>query len=188
MRIIAGTKRGKKLQCCTGKDIRPTSDRAREALFSSLFSQMGTFAGLRVLDLFSGTGALGLEALSRGAGSAVFVEKAASSVSLLRSNIAHCGFTANSQLVQRDAVQFLQSTTESAFDLIFLDPPYGKNLIKPCLQSIVDSQLLSADGMLCAEAGATDDVPLQVGSLNCIRDRQYARSRLYFFEHEAQEE
>jgi 16S rRNA (guanine966-N2)-methyltransferase len=125
MRVIAGRLGGRRLKAPAGRVTRPTSDRVREALFAML----GELDGMRVLDLFAGTGALGIEALSRGAGSAVFVERDASVVKVLSANIETLGIAPQTVQVRRaDALEALHAarTREETYDLVFIDPPYGR--------------------------------------------------------------
>lgn len=122
MRIIAGTWRGRPLVAPKGTETRPTADRTREALFSMLVSRLGSFEGLRVLDLFAGSGALGLEALSRGAGHCTFVEQDGAALDALRANIAKLGATPSSD-VRAQSVMTL-GPAPAPYDLLLLDPPY----------------------------------------------------------------
>jgi len=119
MRIVAGTLGGRRLKAPAGRATRPTSDRVREALFSIL----GDLTGERVLDLFAGSGALGIEALSRGAASAVFVDSDPRAIAAIRANLDSLGITAATH--KRDAVAYLNNASEGPFDLVFLDPPYS---------------------------------------------------------------
>jgi 16S rRNA (guanine966-N2)-methyltransferase len=119
MRIIAGAFKGRRLKTPAGRATRPTADRVREALFSIL----GSVEGLRVLDLFAGSGALGIEALSRSAADALFVDADVRAVAAIRANLAEVGFDASVQ--QRDAPRFLESWSGPPFDLVFVDPPYS---------------------------------------------------------------
>lgn len=124
MRIVAGTAGGRRLQVPPGRRLRPTSERVREAVFSSLASQ-GAVVGARVLDLFAGTGALGIEALSRGAREATFVEADPAAVAAIKANLAATGL-AGGTVVVADALRFLADPEpRPAFDLAFVDPPYA---------------------------------------------------------------
>ena len=124
VRIIAGQWRGRRLKPIRGRDVRPTSDRVREAWMSAAG---GTLEGLRVLDLFAGSGALGLEALSRGAEEVVFVEISAKALSVLRENIALVGAAEACQVVKGDALDYVRKLEPFAFDLAFADPPYDRD-------------------------------------------------------------
>ena len=123
MRVVAGEAKGRRLQAPAGRDIRPTSDRVREAIFSSLES-MDAVQGSAVLDLFCGSGALGIEALSRGATSATFVDSDAAAIAAVRANLASTGLTGG-EVVRADAVRWLEGG--AAFDLALADPPYSFN-------------------------------------------------------------
>ena len=123
MRVIAGTARGTRLSAPKGTDIRPTSDRAKEAIFNSLRSR-SAIEEAEVLDLFAGTGALGIEALSRGAKKATFVDKSPESLELVRENLKKSGFEKKAETVNEDSVNWLQKSSKPS-DLVLLDPPYG---------------------------------------------------------------
>ena len=123
MRVIAGTARGTRLSAPKGTDIRPTSDRAKEAIFNSLRSR-SAIEEAEVLDLFAGTGALGIEALSRGAKKATFVDKSPESLELVRENLKKSGFEKKAEIVKEDSVNWLQKSSKPS-DLVLLDPPYG---------------------------------------------------------------
>ena len=122
MRVIAGLARGRRLQAPAGLDIRPTSDRVRESVFNSLGS-MGAIEGATVLDLFAGTGAMGIEAMSRGAAGATFVDDDREAVVAIKANIEHTGLEPCTVL-RRDVVRYLSSGASTEFDLIICDPPY----------------------------------------------------------------
>lgn len=125
MRIVAGEFRGRTIESPSGEGTRPTADRVREALFSSLYSLRGGFEGAIVLDAFAGSGALGLEALSRGAESAVFFEQDARAAATLKRNVAACKVDGGrAQVIQRDVVKSPPTGPSRPFDLVFLDPPY----------------------------------------------------------------
>ena len=124
MRIIAGEWRGRAIEAPAGRETRPTSDRAREGLFSMLQSRIGSFEGLQVADLFAGTGALGLEALSRGAGHCVFVEKERAAIEAIRRNVARLGAESRADV----RAQSIDHVALPPCDLLLMDPPYGKGL------------------------------------------------------------
>jgi 16S rRNA (guanine966-N2)-methyltransferase len=123
MRVVSGTARGRRLQSPTGRDIRPTSDRVREAVFSSLES-MDVIREARLVDLFAGTGALGIEALSRGAAAATFVDSSPAAIATITANLAATGLSEHGVVVRADVLRWLTDATAS-FDLAFADPPYG---------------------------------------------------------------
>jgi 16S rRNA (guanine966-N2)-methyltransferase len=124
MRVISGSARGRRLQAPPGDGTRPTSDRVREATFNALGS-LGAIDGATVLDLFAGSGALGIEALSRGATTATFVEQDRAARSVLEANLASCGFTEAAEVVAGDAPRFLAAAGSRRWDLALLDPPYA---------------------------------------------------------------
>ena len=128
MRIIAGEWRRRQLHAPPGEVTRPTADRTRETLFAMLTSRLGSFEGLAVADLFAGSGALGLEALSRGAASCDFVEVSAASLRAVRENAELLGAGERAVVHRGDAIRFIAGLGEGAYDLAFADPPYGHGL------------------------------------------------------------
>ena len=156
MRIIAGAFRGRRLASLgagdTGAHLRPTSDRVRESLFNILSSQ-DAVAGARVLDLFAGTGALGLEALSRGAAQATFVEQGRKALDILQQNIALCRAGAETRLLRQDARR-LGAHDGPGFDLVFLDPPYGKGLGEEALASALSGGWIASGARVVWEESA----------------------------------
>ena len=185
MRIIAGTARGRRL-CSPGSgtfDIRPTSDRAREALFNIL---AGEVAGARVLDLFAGTGALGLEALSRGAASAVFVDKGRLAAGLIGKNIQLCGFWEKSVVLQRDltrSLSFLQPqlTTAGGFSLVFIDPPYKTMLAATIILELGKREIVSPGGLLVAESRSSGELPAEISPFSLVDKRVYGEAGFWFY-------
>lgn len=152
MRIIAGLARGRTLAAPKGMDTRPTLDRVRESLFSILLPRL---EDARVLDLFAGSGALGLEALSRGAASAVFVDPARAAQDAIRSNIQAAGFSETARLLPCPWQSALPRLARegAAFDLVFLDPPYRMAGAADMLSALLDSGLLASDALLSYEHG-----------------------------------
>lgn len=153
MRIIAGQWKGRRLAPIKGKGIRPTSDRVREAWMSIVAGQI---PGAHVLDLFSGSGALGLEALSRGAERVTFVDKARSSIKVLEANITSLGAESDCEVIRGDALAFLRRPRFDRFDLAFADPPYGKGLARSVLECF--GEVPFAD-YLWVEHRSDEDVP-----------------------------
>ncbi|MDO3379994.1 16S rRNA (guanine(966)-N(2))-methyltransferase RsmD [Geoalkalibacter halelectricus] len=188
MRIISGAARGTRLATFSGKDIRPTSDRVREAIFSILYSRMGEFTGKRVLDLYAGTGALALEALSRGAQSAVLIDADRQAVRTIEANSRNCRLTQRIRILCGDVVTLTSRLTqEQPFDLIFIDPPYAKGLVERTLKNIADFSLLAPGGLLCAETSSREEVPATiVGTatrLVLADKRTYGSTSVHFFSH-----
>ncbi len=181
MRIISGSAGGRRLAGFSGKSVRPTPDRVREAVFSILTSRIGSFQGLRILDLFAGTGAQGLEALSRGAAHAVFVDRAKPAIEIITENIARCRFREKTTLLQRDVVPVLpQLAVHAPFALIFLDPPYNRNYIPQVVEKITALQLLDKSGIICAES-AKDETIAEFESLTLIDRRIYGITQIALY-------
>ncbi len=157
MRIIGGKFRAKKLNTPSSDHIRPTTDRMRETLFNMLEHGAGPgIKGSRVLDLFAGTGALGIEALSRGAEQVTFIDNDQESVKLLEKNLSAINNPENTRILKKSALTI--NKNEGPFDVIFIDPPYRKNLILPTLFRIADQTLLDKDGIIMIEY-ASDETP-----------------------------
>lgn len=155
MRIVAGALKGRRLSSPKDNRIRPTSDRLRESLFNRLAHRDDfDIAGARVADLFAGTGALGLEALSRGAAEAVFVEQSRAAIRLIRDNIAALGLEDRARVLAVDARKL--PAAASPFNLVFLDPPYGKGLLPPALAALRSQGWLQPHSLIGAEIGAEE--------------------------------
>jgi 16S rRNA (guanine966-N2)-methyltransferase len=179
LRVISGNCKGKKLFSLKGLSLRPTSDRVREAIFDILQKFP---PGKKVLDLFAGTGALGIEALSRGARRAVFVEESTGSGRVLRRNIEACRLSGHAEIVSKEVQAGLKALEErgESFDLIFLDPPYRKGLASRTLERLSQSSLVSADSLIVAEHSPDEDVA-SVPSLERIDWRRYGGTEVSFF-------
>lgn len=173
MRIIAGEWRGRPIEAPPSLGTRPTADRVREALFSMLASRIGSFEDLRVADLFAGSGALGLEALSRGAASATFVETDASAASAIRRN---AGTLAASERVRVIAGSALRLPQSEPFDLIFADPPYSKGSGSGVVLSVLSAGWLARGGWLSVETSRGDLV--DPAGLETAVSREIGRGRL----------
>ncbi len=173
LRVIAGSARGTKLLCPDGLSVRPTHDRVKEALFSML---TGRINGASVLDLFAGTGALSIEALSRGAAQAVLVDCAENSLSAARANLEKTRLLEKARLIKSDYKVFLENT-DMRFDLIFLDPPYQGEYLENALTAISDRKLLNPDGLIYCE---TEGEPPKeaVSRFEVLRDKKYGRARV----------
>ncbi len=171
MRIITGSARGCRLKAPKGMKTRPTSDRIKESLFNIL----GSFVrGKEVLDLFAGTGSLGLEALSRGAGHAVFVDRATAGI--IRENAEHAGLLDRSEILKGDALACLSRMGRDgrSFQLVFCDPPYHAGLWEQALQMVDRLELLDPEGLLVVEHGGDELLPeAELQGLECIREVRY---------------
>jgi len=156
MRIVGGRLRGRALAAPTSQAIRPTADRLREALFNILVHAYGDpITGARVLDLFAGTGALGLEALSRGAAFALFIDDAAEARALLRENVAALGLGGVTRIFRRDACKLGMAHPVEPFSLAFLDPPYGRGLAEAALASARAGGWLTPAALIVVEEAAS---------------------------------
>jgi 16S rRNA (guanine966-N2)-methyltransferase len=155
MRVVGGRLRGRPLAAPKSQAIRPTADRLRESLFNILAHAYGDpVTGARVLDLFAGTGALGIEALSRGASAAVFVDEGAEARSLMRETVAALGLGGVTRIFRRDATQLGDAPRGDSFSLVFLDPPYGRGLAERALASARAGAWLAADALIVVEEAA----------------------------------
>ncbi|WP_305044002.1 16S rRNA (guanine(966)-N(2))-methyltransferase RsmD [Geoalkalibacter sp.] len=182
MRIISGSARGIRLATFGGREIRPTSDRVREALFSILYSRLGELHGKTVLDLFAGTGALSLEALSRGAASALTVDAGLQAAQTIAANARACRLEGRLTHVRGEIAAVLPRLGgRQAFDVIFLDPPYGRGLLDQTLLQIDHLGLLKPSGLICGEAGARDAVADVAGALRRDDHRIYGSTAIHFF-------
>jgi 16S rRNA (guanine966-N2)-methyltransferase len=152
MRVVGGDLRGRTLAAPKSIAIRPTADRLRESLFNILTHAYGDpIGGARVLDLFAGTGALGIEALSRGAAFALFVDDGAEARALLRENVATLGLGGTTRIFRRDATKLGPAHPIEPFSLVFLDPPYGKGLAEQALASARDGGWLASEAVIVVE-------------------------------------
>lgn len=169
MRIITGIARGRRLVTLEGEEVRPTSDRVKEAVFSILHFEL---EGRRFLDLFAGSGQMGLEALSRGAGSCVFVDASRDSVAVVRENLNRTGLQANAQVVNMDFAAYLHSNT-GMFDIAFLDPPYYQGYLTQALSTLPEK--INRGGVIVCEHPADEAVPDRAGRFNQRKDYRYGK-------------
>ncbi|MBQ3123431.1 MAG: 16S rRNA (guanine(966)-N(2))-methyltransferase RsmD [Firmicutes bacterium] len=168
MRIITGTARGRKLKTLENLDVRPTAERVKEGLFSAL---QFSIEGRRVLDMFAGSGQLGLEALSRGARSALFLEQSQKAAAVVRENIESCGFGDRSRLVQTDSLSYLR-TSEDVFDIAFIDPPYADEKLNSFIKAAVEH--MSITGTVCVETPKERELPESFsGVVEFVIDKVY---------------
>jgi 16S rRNA (guanine966-N2)-methyltransferase len=181
MRVIAGRFKRRLLKAPKGMDTRPTSDRLRESLFSILGWER--IQGARVLDLFAGTGALGIEALSRGALYAVFIEKNSQTLKVLHENIQSLGLRQESRILRWDIQKDLRCLKgEAPFDLIFMDPPYGRGLTPLALDHLKKTGLLHETSLMVCEHTEEDALPEPDTGFTLLDLRIYGKTRLAFFE------
>jgi len=177
-RIIAGRHKGRRLDVPAGRNIRPTTDRMRERVFSMLMhSRYPDMVGARVADLFAGTGALGLEALSRGAAHVTFVEQAATSLQCLKANIAALQAGADTTVLRTNASTL--PPARGAHDVIFMDPPYRMGLVRPALDAVLKGGWLAEDGVIVCELARDDDTEFPQ-ELALVDERQQGQQRIVF--------
>lgn len=175
MRVIAGSAGGRKLRTLKGTETRPTSDRVREALFSSIGKLVD---GAKVLDLYAGSGALGIEALSRGASHATFVESNRAAVEVIESNLEELGLKPRADVIQIDAAVFVRRPSVKSYDLVLIDPPYSVGLPSDVLEGLLDH--LSQDALVVVEASSRlDDVAIPGGFILGHR-KKYGDTMLVF--------
>ena len=179
MRIITGSRRGKKLKTLEGSAVRPTPDRVKESLFNILQFNV---EGRAFLDLFAGSGQIGLEALSRGADHAVFVDSAKASCAVVQENIAATGFSAQARVVNADYASFLLRNTER-FDIAFLDPPYRTGTLEKALEAVTAH--MNRGGIVICEHPQDEALPEQAGEFVRTREYRYGKILLTAYRHES---
>ena len=179
MRIIGGCEKGRRLLKLSGTSIRPTSDMIKEALFNML----PEIPGKRFLDLFAGTGSVGLEALSRGADQVVFVEKDFSCIEIIIRNLHHCRFEGRYECLAMSAEKALGLLRRRAgsFDLIFLDPPYDEEYVQETLVKIEAANLLCEDGCVAVQRSMRENVDIKLGRLYIDYERKYGDTFVSFY-------
>ena len=177
MRIITGQARGRRLQTLPGEDTRPTAGRVKEALFSALQFEL---EGRRVLDLFAGSGQMGLEALSRGAAGCVFVDSNPAAVEVIRQNQRATGLTAGTQVLCQDALTYL-SHRHDRFDIVFLDPPYAAGLLEDCLDRVVP--FLNEGGVILCETDDKTKLPQRAGDFGLQKTYRYGKTCIWLYRH-----
>ncbi len=180
MRVITGTARGRRLKELEGMDTRPTTGKVKEAVFSIIQFDI---EGRRVLDLFAGTGQLGIEALSRGAASCVFLDTRKDAVKLIRENLEVTELADQAQILQRDGLEYLAACREK-FGLIFLDPPYQTGLLEKALQRIAEFDILAPHGIIVAEGPLGAEMPEKAGNFHLYRSYRYGKIAVSIYHHD----
>ena len=178
MRVITGTARGRRLKTPEGMDIRPTTDNVKESVFNILQFDI---EGRRVLDLFAGTGQLGIECLSRGAREVVFIDQSRDAVKIVKDNLKACGFSA--PVLQQDAISYLNSCGK--FDLIFVDPPYDAGLYKTVLEKINSIDILSEGGIILCESRRETEIPEMQAPYHLRKEYRYGKVKLSLYSKES---
>ena len=182
MRVITGTARGRNLLTLEGEEVRPTAQRIKEAIFSAIQFEV---EGRRVLDLFAGSGQLGIEALSRGAHCATFVDQNKSSIDVIGQNLKSTQLDKNTIVKNLDAMSFL-ATTKDVFDIAFLDPPYNRDFIGKALQLLCKN--MAKGGVIICETPFSEDLPQSVGDFSVFKEYKYGKVKITIYrENEASE-
>lgn len=177
MRVITGTARGVQLKTPDGMLTRPTTDRVKEALFSIIHFEI---PGAKVLDLFGGTGQLGIEALSRGAKSAVFVDAQESACKIIRENLKRTKFEKEGRVVRGDYLQYLNRCTEK-FDIILMDPPYAEVFLENALKRITEIDILETNGIIITERPLGKELPWEFDGFTRSKDYKYGSTLLTLY-------
>lgn len=177
MRVVAGTKKGHPLQAVPGKGTRPTVDKVKESIFNVIGPY---FDGGIILDLYAGTGGLGIEALSRGAEKCIFVDANRKAVSIVSANLDTTGLRAQAEVYRNDANRALNALKkrEMTFDIVFLDPPYAEQKIESQIAIMVDHGLLAPDAMIVAEHDEKDELRERIESVVKIREITYGQTTI----------
>ncbi len=180
MRVIAGKAKGVVLKTPEGLQTRPTADRVKEALFSIIQFEL---PGAKVLDLFGGTGQLGIEAISRGAASCVFVDANEAPCRLIKENLRRAKMEQEGRVVRADYLKFLQQCTET-FDIILLDPPYAENFLENAIKMISESDILKSFGIIVAERPVEKELFLEIEGYKRSKDYKYGKTLLTIYRKE----
>lgn len=180
MRIVGGKYRGRKLAAPTTQKIRPTTDRTRESLFNILANKVD-FEDARIIDVFAGTGALGLEAMSRGGSFALFVEESAEGRGLLRTNTQALDLQGKSKISKRDATKLGHLDAGAKFDIAFLDPPYGKKFGEKAIEQLLLGDWLNEGALIVLEE-ASEALPTEIDGLKTLDIRKFGETSIGFFE------
>lgn len=189
MRVVGGNNRGRRLVSFEGRSIRPTSDKVRQSVFNILCApDAGVFTFRRVLDIFAGTGALGIEALSRGAAQAVFIDSDPASIAVIKKNIGLCGFT-NAEVMAKNHESALKTLAakKERFDLVFIDPPYASALVYAVISGLGGLGLVETGGIIVAETSvrtplASEEIKSLGATFDLIDERKYGDTLIYFFQ------
>ena len=179
MRVISGTARGRRLKEPANYDIRPTTDKVKESIFNIIQFEI---EGRRVLDLFAGTGQLGIEALSRGADSCVFVDESNAAVKIIGENVKACGFEKNAQVLRSDALSALSRLGK--FDVILLDPPYDTELLNKALEKIIEIDILKVNGIILCESRAEATLAEVNAPYKLRKEYKYGKIKLTLYTRE----
>ena len=181
MRVITGIARGRKLKEPAGMETRPTTDRVKEGIFSSIQFEL---EGRRVLDLFGGTGQMGIEAISRGAAHCTFVDLRKDAVAVIRENLSLTGFSQQARVIRGDALAFLSRCRET-FDVIFLDPPYESGLLEKTMELVTTIDIVSENGIIVCENGSNAGWPTVFPPYRLQKEYRYGKIKTALYRRQA---
>lgn len=181
MRIVGGQYKGRSIKTCEGPGYRPATMKVRESIFSMLMARGVDFQSARVIDMFAGSGSLGIECLSRGAPEAWFIEKASKAASLIRKNLADLKVEkGRGKVVSKDLFGVLSKQPDVGFDLVFIDPPYGKDLLIPALEKALSKGWIAEGAFVLAEVETAVEAPSSgpIAEMELLTDREYGQTRI----------
>ena len=182
MRVITGTAKGRRLITLEGEDIRPTAAKVKGAIFNSIQFDI---EGRTVLDLFAGSGQLGVEALSRGAKKAVFVDLSRDAVKVVNENLEHCRLKENASVFNGDSISYLKTTREK-FDIVFIDPPYKKQFTDKALSLVLN--VLNEGGIIVCETDIREELPEAIGEYTVAKQDTYSKTKLTIYRYSGDDE
>ena len=179
MRVISGCAKGHKLVAPQGINTRPTTDRIKETLFNVISADV---YGSKVLDIFCGSGAIGIEALSRNARISYFIDNDDEALNVLEQNLVHTKLKEKAIIIKSDAVEAIRKLglKEEKFDIVFLDPPYASDLYLSVLESVLKEGILSKEGIIIVEQSSKDDIPL-INGLKLIKEKKFGTTKMSFW-------
>lgn len=177
MRVITGLARGRKLETLSGDDVRPTTDKVKESIFSIIQFQI---EGRKFLDLFAGSGQMGIEALSRGASKAVFVDKSKQAYNVITKNLKNVNLQENAAVFNMDSVSYI-SQCGIKFDIAFLDPPYGTGLLQQALNKV--TSVMNIGGLILCESPYEEEMPQNVGDFHIRKQYKYGKIKVTVYSH-----
>jgi 16S rRNA (guanine966-N2)-methyltransferase len=181
MRIIGGQYKGRKIKTWEGPGYRPATMKVREAIFSMLMARGVDFGQVRVVDMFAGSGSLGIDCLSRGATEAWFVEKSSKAAALIRNNLIELGVDKKTvRIISKDLFGVLSKRPEIPFDVVFIDPPYGKDFLVPALEKSLEKGWIAPGALILAEVETSVEVPKEgpITEMDLLTDRKYGQTRI----------
>ncbi|MBI9078438.1 MAG: 16S rRNA (guanine(966)-N(2))-methyltransferase RsmD [Pseudodesulfovibrio sp.] len=181
MRIIGGQYKGRKIETCEGPGYRPATMKVRESIFSMLMARGIDFAQVRVIDMFAGSGSLAIECLSRGTTEAWFIEKSSKAAGLIRKNLNELGVDKRcAKVVSKDVFGVLSKRPDAPFDLVFIDPPYGKDLLVSSLEKALKNGWIAPGALVLAEVESLIDAPEggDIAEMELLTDREYGQTRI----------